>query len=244
MITAVEFKGKYNLGVNSSEKFFYSKEENKSEHIKNIPIVIYNFEKEELDLQFISEQMKKFKYSCHVAFLNQMEIGDDIYELSMKLREMGVAVFVFYDIVRRADGSIGVIGDKLNVPMDRLVLKDKTDDMQITELNTLKREVSKISGQAINDIGVCSSPFSFGENACLCAVWARRIMAKYTSNTEVALPSANHECMEECGCIRKIYITEDVEAPAVTVKESTKKDTGKEPKQKIVKGVSNIRGMF
>lgn len=244
MITAVEFKGKYNLGVNSSEKFFYDKEENKSEHIKNIPIVIYNFEKEELDLEFIREQMKRFKYSCHVAFLTQEEVGDNIYALSMELKEMGVAVFVFYDIFRKEDGSIGVTGDKFNVPMDRLVLRDKTNDMQITELNALKRAVSKISGQPLNDIGVCSSPFSFGENACLCAIWARRIMAKYTSNTEVALPSANHECMEECGCIRKIYITEDVEAPAVTVKESTKKDTEKEPKQKIVKGVSNIRGMF
>ena len=123
MITAVEFKGKYNLGVNSSEKFFYDKEENKSEHIKNIPIVIYNFEKDELDLDFIREQMKKFKYSCHVAFLTQAEVGDNIYALSMELKEMGVAVFVFYDIVRRVDGTLSVVGDKLNVPMDRLVLK-------------------------------------------------------------------------------------------------------------------------
>jgi hypothetical protein len=63
-------------------------------------------------------------------------------------------------------------------------------------------------------MGICSSPLSFDDMACLTAVKAREIMSRYSTTTDVALPSANHQSMNCCGCIRYVTVTEDIPAPS------------------------------
>ena len=41
-------------------------------------------------------------------------------------------------------------------------------------------------------------------------------MGKYSAVADVALPTANHQCMNCCGCIRYIVIDSDTVAPIET----------------------------
>ena len=244
MVVSVEFKGENKLGVNANGKFFVDTESNKIESIKNVPIVSY---KKVNDIEFIKRNMEKFNLSCHVAFIDWDEANEKFIK---ELKDIGVAVFIRILLVE-SNGEILVscpVEPFENWELiDRVVLVDGTTSMQITTLNDIKKSMATRTRKSANDIGVCGSPFSFGEDACLCAIWARKLMAKYTANTEVALPSANHECMEECGCIRKIVITSDVEAPAVkesAVKSKSISNDEDKTLKKVVKGVGFIRGRF
>lgn len=244
MVIALEFKEKHNVGVNSDGKFYLDKENNSIESIKNVPMVIYNnFDNEE----FIRENMDKFKYSCHVAFLN---IGNACNEDVEMLNKLGVGIIVRFRVTQENESDIPKLfieDSDIDFSMvDRVVIIDDTINMQVQQLENIKKYLAQRTGHKREDIGVCCSPFSFGENACLCAIWARKLMAKYTANTDVALPSANHEDMEECSCIRKKIILSDVEAPHNTSSKSSNGDkvSNKESKTKTLKGVSNIRGMF
>jgi hypothetical protein len=242
MVVSLEFKSRHSVGVNTNEKYKLIKGDKETvESIKNIPMVIYNGF---FDREFIIENIDKFKYSCHVLMLDYDDINDDII---LEANKIGVGVIVRVPVLQEGEEiKLCVMYKSLDWSrVDRVVVLDKTSTMQITHLNDIKNELSKVTGHSKNDIGVCGSPFSFGESACLCAVWARRIMAKYISNTEVALPSANHEDMEECGCIRKIVITSDIDAPVVKSASSNGGSaSNKESKPKVVRGVSNIRGLF
>jgi hypothetical protein len=98
--------------------------------------------------------------------------------------------------------------------------------------------------------GVCSSPLSFSELACLTAVKARELMSVYSTIADVALPSANHQCMNCCGCIRYLTVTADTEAPADAKPfgghKKEKVDNGGTPKKSSVSKSkpSMIPGMF
>lgn len=238
MVTALEFNSEYELGVSNTGKFFIDKENGVAESIKNVPVVIYN---NIYNLEYIKSNMDKFKYSCHIAFIDLKTIQ---WNIIRKMNSMGIAVFLRIDI-NEIDGSIGIdlrVDDfptEYSLYFDRYVLVDNTKSMTFEKLMELKGIVAQTFRIPVEEVGVCGSPFSFGDSACLCATWARRVMAKYVSNTEVALPSAHHECMEECGCIRKIAINNNICAPT-----SNKKSVSSGSKIKEVKGVSNIRGLF
>lgn len=238
MVTALEFKSEYDLGISQTGKFYVDKENNVIESIKNVPIVIEN---NIYNLDYIKSNMNKLKYSCHVAFI---DIDKANVEFIKSLNKMGVAVFLRMTINENNMEIVMDLNDE-TVPydvrgcIDRYILVDNTKSMTFDKLLKIKEFVGETLGVSVDDIGVCGSPFSFGDNACLCAVWARRIMAKYISNTEVALPSANHECMEECGCIRKVVITDNICAP-----KSNKSTNSSGDRVREVKGVNNIRGLF
>ena len=248
MVTGIEFVKPVNVSVNSNGKFYLDHAETNAESIKSIPVVVYS---NLVNLEFIRQNITKFKLSCHVVLVDHTNITEELRE---ELNKMGVAVVVRVPL---EDCSLAETLTKSNVNYflcDRVVLLDRKLNTSPFEITAFKEELAQLVNVPSLDIGVCGSPFSFGENACLNAIWCRRLMAKYTSNTEVALPSANHESMECCGCIRRIIIDTDRKAPEVKLRGFQKKEktesenaedgSTKEEKPKQLRGVGNIRGMF
>ena len=120
------------------------------------------------------------------------------------------------------------------------MLVDKTTNLDMVNAKKIISKLAKELTVKQEDIGICSSPLCMnGELACLTSLKARELAAIYSSNTEVALPSANHQCMNCCGCMRFFDINSDTVAPEDKVvkkaksvssnsKETTKKSTTKQ----------------
>lgn len=249
MVTGIEFVSPVNVKVNANGKFYLDHAETNAESIKSIPVVMYN---NFIDFEFIRTNMSKFKLSCHVVLVDHTGITEDA---RVALNELGVAVIVRVPL---SEISLTEELSKSNVSYylcDRVVILDNQSNTSPFKIAEVKESLSKLINVAQMDIGVCGSPFSYGNDACLNAIWCRRLMAKYTANTEVALPSANHESMECCGCIRRVVIDTDRKEPEIKRGGFQKKEETvlvdedgnvivPEVKVKPVKGVNNIRGMF
>lgn len=252
MVTNLLFKEKYEVGV-EKEKCIIN---NEKTSIKDIPIIRYRFKTYgELEKQFIGEQMKKFEYSVHLAELQLS--GNTQQELQYLVDEFNnLAIFVYIPI-DDTDVKNGLTDNKLEIlesikdeVFDRLLLLDNSTTLHIVSANKIKEQVEAVTGVSKLDIGICNSPLSIGENACLTAIRARDIIATYGTNECCAIPSANHQCMGECGCIRFIEITSDIPAPKVgnTIKEKSISNSNKkadnevkEKKKSTQKKVKGIR---
>ena len=95
------------------------------------------------------------------------------------------------------------------------------------------KHTAKTLSVAENKVGICSSPLCMQDNlACLTAVTARELAAVYATAKDLVSPSANHQDMNTCGCIRYMVINSDIEAPADTKSEKKVKEPkeSKEPK--------------
>ena len=132
------------------------------------------------------------------------------------------------------------------VVIDRIMLKDNTITMDTLASIRMKKNVYELFGEQLEggkdykDIGICQSPLSFSDgNACLTAIRARELSAKYSNDEELALPSANHECMNTCGCIRYMVIDKDIKNDNIKVvpKEKKTSNNTNKPSKKKVKGM-------
>lgn len=232
MITSIALKDTYNIGIDASGKFLLGET---AVSIKDVPFVRYRFRSfggEQLD--YIEKLMTKFKYSSHML---ELELAKDTAEVlnNIENRMENVIRYVYVSVEDRhvLEGfdaeTLEMLEGIDDSDYDRLMLKDNSDTLHGEAAARLKKEIVEVLGIDIREIGVCSSPLSFSGEACLTAVKARELSAEYAENDEVALPSANHECMNCCGCIRYSVVDADIKAPVKKVvnNPNTQKGTGK-----------------
>jgi len=185
--------------------------------IKEVPFVRYRFEQyTEKEIEYIGKMLDKFKFSTHLA---EIQLSDKSYEelTLIKSKTDSVATYIYVPITDEvvanglSDETISMI-EKANMKeYDRVMLKDNSSTLYNVPAIKIKKVIAGKTGVDYRQIGICSSPLSFNEGeACINAVRARRLSAEYARSYEVALPSANHECMNECGCIRHYEIRTDV----------------------------------
>ncbi|MBO5389800.1 MAG: hypothetical protein J6A59_17030, partial [Lachnospiraceae bacterium] len=114
---------------------------------------------------------------------------------------------------------------------DRYMLKDKSTSLDTVSAKKIIKNACKMTGLTEDYFGICNSPLSFGEMACLTAVKARELMSLYSNTTDMPLPTANHQSMNTCGCIRYLVVNCDTEAPLDTKSKSSSTKTANTEKK-------------
>lgn len=218
MIASILLNKKYSIVPTKTGKFKVNETEM---NIKDVPFVRYRFEQyTESEIEYIKKMKQVFEYSVHLVeiplnqqIINNIEMVDTIEK---------VAKYVYIPVLEETilNGfnieTLGLLEYLKNYMMqtgksiDRLMLRDMTKSLYLVIAETLRKDVAKASGMKISDIGFCSSPLSFGGQACLTAIKARELASKYTDRDDLPLPTANHECMNKCGCIRYLVVTDNI----------------------------------
>lgn len=243
MITSIALTGKYNIGVNSNNKI---KVDDKVLSLDSeIPFVRYRFnEYDDSSIEYISAMKAKFVKQTHLA---EMQLVAGIGQIVDKLNPLLVAKYIYIDLTDETV-SAGKLDDatkqlieseqifqKLSLGViDRVMFRDKSSTLDLVAFNKIVANLiapyKSLPNVNKDNIGVCSSPLSFGDMCCLTAVRARDLMAKYSASADVALPSANHQNMNTCGCIRYVVVSSDTEAPseATLIKHTKKGNTAEQ----------------
>ena len=247
MISSIVITGRHNIGISSGKKIKVNDTLLSVE--KGIPFVRYRFDNyTEQDFEYIKQMMNKFSYSTHLVEIKLSEATKDILEY-LDDNIPNVAKYVYIDITDtevQNKALPSTVNDLLDLTgdytVDRYVLKDKSSTLDVISAKAIIKSCCNLLNLTDDMFGVCSSPLSFGDWACLTAVRARELMSSYSTVADVALPTANHQCMNCCGCIRYFVIDSDLEAPAEakaggTAKkeksQSTKTETKARPKNFI-----------
>lgn len=216
MIVSLRLTGPHRIDITKNGKFNY-KDEKLS--IKEIPFVRYNFDSYgDSELAYISESIKKFNYSGHLV---EIEVAQGYLELCRRIRKEipDCAIFLYTNVTDAEVAKNELDSNKNNelcllngsgVYIDRLMIKDTSLTLHTVSANKIKSSLVSLTGMDINDIGIHESPLSFGDECCLTAERARRLCAQYNSNEKCALPSANHQGMNCCGCIRYYIVDCDL----------------------------------
>lgn len=109
------------------------------------------------------------------------------------------------------------------------------DDTSVLDMVTYRKFVMSLQNTAIRRhddfYGLCNSPFSCSEYACLTAVKARKLQAKYCTDVDVPLPTSNHQDNPTCGCIRHFIVESDIIGLVKSSKKEVKKESKKEVKE-------------
>ena len=254
---SIAVTGNHNIEV-INDKFMLN---GKKASTKDVPFVRYKFDKfgpEEKN--YVESMIDKFTSSCHLIELSLTPI-DDVFHREEVLKEevtyisnikaqknsaVKPILFLYIDIpddiaeIGRIPFEIKrlILIAKSIYPVERIALVDRTKDMCQFTADELRKDLATPLGLSANDIAICSSPLSFvNDSACLTAVKARELMAKYSLLDSPPLPSANHQCMDCCGCIKYVTITQDCPMPAsererkAPVKKVKKTDTTKNVKK-------------
>lgn len=242
LITSIVLTGCHNIGVNNNNKI---KIDDNIIAMKEIPFVRYRFNSYgESEIKFIERNMKRFVGPVHMA---EIPLSVNTNTEAEALDGLGNIVKFLYIDVTDSDIENGFSADTIDLLenlgdayFDRYMLKDKSSQMYQIAADRLKDQIADILDVEPEEIGVCGSPISFrgseGEigQACLTAVKARELLAEYSENVDL-VPSANHECMDCCGCIRYIVVEHDIPAMAnkqtkstKTNKDSSSSENGKE----------------
>ena len=217
MISSILLNGPYKIGQNSNKKIKVNDTILSVE--KEIPFVRYSFGTyTDSDLDYIKSMMGQFPVSTHLV---QLKLDDNTAEMVSKVRAIGsLAVFVYGEITEDEVQAGSVSADTLEkmaklkgLDIDRIMLKDVSTNLDTMSIRKFIKQLKAATGFPEKTFGICGSPYSFEDMCCLNAVRAREIMAKYSSISDVALPSANHQNMNTCGCIRYIAINNDLAAP-------------------------------
>jgi len=242
MIVSLVFKDRHNVNTDSYGNFLYS---GKKLNVKNIPFVRYRFENfVESDIEYIKKMMGIFKHSTHLAEVIVKDgYEEQLYMLNSNFEKLAVFLYLpVYDSHVKSfvltEHEKELLGKLVGASYiyDRIMLKDCSNSLYLVSANKLRREIYQITGFNEQEIGICSSPLSFGPDACLTAIRARALSSIYGQSEECALPSANHESMNCCGCIKYIVVENDLEAP---VTNESKKGSIKVKKEKPVEDSNN-----
>ena len=232
MIASIVYKDTYTVGINGNNKI---KVDGHLLALSDIPFVRYRFsEWGEKQFEFVKMNMERFKGPVHMA---EVTLGDNTKEILDKMDDFDNLVKFIYVPIDNTDVSVGLkestieqlknLGDAF---YDRIMLKDNSSMIYALAADRIKIEVEKAIGGEFkaSDIGVCGSPLSFRNSdaegqACLTALWARKIMAEYASSPDIVIPTASHECMQCCGCIQYLTIESDLPAPLSSKEKSAAK---------------------
>lgn len=246
MVTSILLKGEYSIGVDGHEKFQIN---GKKISLKEVPFVRYRLQEyTENTADYINKMKEIFKYSAHMVEITAVKGARRILDyLLEKVENLIVYIYVPVDDTAVQNGLSPEMFDILTefegATFDRIMIKDISTSLHLVSANRIRNQIATKMMANASSIGICSSPLSFNSGeACLTAIKARELSAMYSDNDECALPTANHECMPCCGCIRYMEVTSNLAAP-VTVekvksessnKEETRKST---PKTKVIKNV-------
>jgi len=210
--------GRHTIGIDSNGWF---KVGTKKVNIKEVPFVRYRFESyDEEEFEYIKSMFDKFKFSTHLA---EVDIKEGFDEQVRKLNDIfeNLAIFLYMPVYdnhvescEMTDADIELL-EKIDDDMiyDRIMLKDLSDSLHSVSANKLKNSIAEVTGFSASEMGICNSPLSFGNDACLTALRARTLASMYDHAEDCALPSANHESMNCCGCIKYFKVEADIEAP-------------------------------
>lgn len=216
MVSNLVLTGMYNIGV-TDEKYLLNGEKTS---IKDVPFVRYRLnEYNEEVIKYIKDMQSKFKHSVHLV---EVELGENTADTMefIKSNLDNVAIYIYvkvYDNHVENGLSEDILGNLSGIAgtnmYDRIMIKDCSNSLYLVAANNMKAKIRSIVGGKEADIGICSSPLSFCGEACLSSVQARNLIAIYSTSDECKIPSANHECMNTCGCIRHSVINSDIPAP-------------------------------
>lgn len=231
MVASVMFNKAVKLNMNKG-RFYVPNQDNKIISIKDIPAVRYRLGTiGEDNLAFIKKAMDIFTWSVHIAEVRYEEITDELMQFIESSEHLAWMLIVD---VRDSDITGSEIGEGVMNPIrnmveqgympDRIILEDNTTKMDQLALENVINAVAKVSKYKKDEIGVCNSPWSYGENPCLSAVVIRQLGSLYCDNDDMALPNCNHSSMNECGCARFFRVDEDLRCPAENKVEKPKKE--------------------
>lgn len=217
--------------------------------LQNISFIRYNFTRYgEEELEYIAKSIEKFEMATHLAQVTLYDGWETEVETMLERFDC-LAVFVYIDITDMDVSASNLVSPYVveqlykiannDIPVEKVIMCDRSTSLYVVAANKIKRVIHDITGIEESSIGICNSPLSyFDGNACLTAMSAREIAAKYNEHCDCPLPSANHEGKNGngCGCIKSYMVTSDLEAPEQKAKTSTKKEgSNKEPKKSAVK---------
>lgn len=217
MVTSLLINGTYKVRVNSAGDIKVG--ERKFNVHKDIPVLRYKLPVyDDNAIEYIKKMQEKFPESLHIVQVEASQLSVELWNNT--LDEMGVAKYLYIDITDDVVNN-GTFGQEMlaglavysGTQIDRVMLRDRLETQLLNTLSArpLRQEVCKALSLKENMVGFCDSPLSLGDTACLQAEKARELMAKYCEVTSMSLPTSNHQCMNNCGCMRYIEITEDTQ---------------------------------
>lgn len=228
MVTSIVLTGRYNISISETGKI--KTPDNITIDVKDVPFVRYRFSSyNQDDINFIMENKKKFP-CVHVA---EITLGDDTKQLldTLSSTDDMIGKLVYIPITDKeveqgmSEETLNLIANIAECDFDRLIIKDNSTSLHSVALTKLKNQVKDVTGIKPAEIGVCGGACCFMDgNACLTAVRAREMLAKYSEKDDIVVPSANHEgkletididnaCTNHCGCIRYHIYNSDMAAP-------------------------------
>lgn len=216
MITNLMIKGKYKI---ETDKFGNFVVQGKKLNIKKIPFVRYRLTcYGETETEYIKSIKRVFYHSVHlVEVLLNKDVVNEVKRVKSAFSRIPI-----YLLIHISDDKLNGLPEEdvsllencvdNDIKFDGVILYDMSSRLSPIEANRLRRQISDCLGISMGDIGICNSPLShLEENACLTAVKAREIaMDYYDGFGEWPLPTANHQSMECCCCIRHIDVNEDI----------------------------------
>ena len=214
MIASIMVKDRYKLVANDKGNITIGDE---TLHIKEIPFIRYDFDNYvEADVNYIKVKQERFIYSTHLA---QVELSENALE-QVKLLKDGIgniAIYIYINLTNEEvdRGEIDEYKQDMllditdEIEVDRIMLRDNTTNLFTVSASKIIEDLVELTGLEDDMFGICESPLSFGEKACLTAVKAREIMAKYNDKEDIPLPTANHQ-KGGCGCIQYIIVEDDI----------------------------------
>lgn len=218
VIISLVLTGRHSIGIDTNGWF---KVGTKKVNIKEVPFVRYRFESFcEDEVDYIRQMMSTFKFSTHLAEVN---IKDGFDEQVRKLNDTfeNLAIFLYMPVYdnhvescEMTEADIELL-EKIDedIIYDRIILKDLSNSLHSVSANKLKNSIAEVTGFSASEMGICNSPLSIGNDACLTALRARTLASMYDNAEDCALPSANHESMNCCGCIKYFKVEADIKAP-------------------------------
>lgn len=225
MIKSLMLKERHKAEISSSGK---TKVNGEVVQIKDIPFIRYRFsEYKETDIDYILDKVNKFKNSAHLLEVVIYDGFGGIFEkIVTELSCVASYIYIPVDneVVENGFSSEQeeLIQQCEGLPFDRIMILDNSDSLFARRANELKEQIAELTGDDAENIGICSSPLSVNGNQCLSAEKARELAAAYSCSERNALPSANHQDMQCCGCIRYEVVNEDMRAPAEKLKKPAK----------------------
>lgn len=223
MISSIVVTDTFKIEVNENGKFNMG---DTVMNISDVPFVRYRFKQEksvEEIISYIKSMMDKFPKSAHLYEIHTINEGtvELVEALEDTFTNLAKFAYIYVDdnmvlnkeIPEEIMDIISDINDDFT--LDRIMLKDNSTTLDPINADRLRDKIAKELDYSINDIGVCSSPLSFGELCCLTAVKARELAAEYVEDSDFPLPTANHQSMNCCGCIRYYVFEADSTAPEV-----------------------------
>lgn len=249
MITSIVVTGTHSIGMNLNKKIKVG--DNVLSVEKEIPFVRYRFNSYgDNEFNYIQRMMQQFNCSTHLAEVTlTSESASIIDRLNTDIGSIAKYIYIDVDNTDVTNGYLSeekmqLLDTVKDKNIDRIMLKDKSTSLDMVAYNKFVKQCKDRFGLNKELFGICSSPLSFDGLACLTSVKARELMTIYSPIADVALPTANHQCMSCCGCIRYLVVDTDLSAPADAKAKTHKASNGeKKNTEKTSKPSRNMATM-